>query len=285
MEHLHSRDVHTVLSFGEVVNWHCHTVLRGSFPVCAFSSEVKLSFVPRLDVGVQGSSPSGLSTLFYLLLAATILEEGTTVERGPSSFGSDEFVWKYLSKDMLNGVDQSKERWHLEYACACCVLRTTPLHVCHAPKKFAEKTFVALHQSSKFTKVFSLESFPLYGYLHIVVFVNQSHHILGLLDSGKSLFNCSVCTRWALFQISFRPQQEIQAKLGVGEKSIVGPLSWDYGIYSIHILKGKHPWQHRHFIIYVHTCMCWSFNGRNWMYHQEHMSASKLHDAHMFLVQ
>ena len=32
---------------------------------------------------------------------ATILEEGTTVERGPSGFGSDEFVLKYLSKYII----------------------------------------------------------------------------------------------------------------------------------------------------------------------------------------
>ena len=40
-------------------------------------------------------------------------------------------------------------------------------------------------------------------YLHVVVCANQSHHTSGSLDSGKSLY------RWALFQISFRPQQEI----------------------------------------------------------------------------
>ena len=158
MEHLHSRDVHTVLSFGEVVNWHCHTVLRGSFPVCAFSSGVKLSYVPRLDVGDQGSSPSGLSTLFYLLLAATILEEGTTVERGPSGFGSDEFVWKYLSKDMLNGYrDQSIEGEMTPWVYLCqktCLLHVmchTP-YICAMPQKFTEKTFMALHKSAKFAK-------------------------------------------------------------------------------------------------------------------------------------
>ena len=33
-----------------------------------------------------------------------------------------------------------------------------------------------------------------------------------------------------LFQISFRPQLEIETKLGMGGQSIVGPLSQDYGI-------------------------------------------------------
>ena len=35
---------------------------------------------------------------------------------------------------------------------------------CHAPN-FAEKTFVCSHKTAKFAKVFSLESFPLYGSL------------------------------------------------------------------------------------------------------------------------
>ena len=61
------------------------------FPIRTFSSGVKLSYVPRLDVRV--SFPSGLSnTCFTSLLAATILEEGITVERGPSGFGSDDFT-------------------------------------------------------------------------------------------------------------------------------------------------------------------------------------------------
>ena len=36
-------------------------------------------------------------------------------------------------------------------------------HACHAPKKFVGKTFVVLHKSAKFVKVFSLESFLLYS--------------------------------------------------------------------------------------------------------------------------
>ena len=35
------------------------------------------------------------------------------------------------------------------------------------PQNFVEKTFVDGSQTSKFTKVFSLESFPLYGIDHL----------------------------------------------------------------------------------------------------------------------
>ena len=41
----------------------------------------------------------------------TILCEGITVEGGLSGFGSDEFICKYLSKDMLNDlIDRLKEK-------------------------------------------------------------------------------------------------------------------------------------------------------------------------------
>ena len=49
---------------------------------CHAFSGVKLSYVLRLDVGAQVSFPSGY--LFHLSY--------NTVERGPSGFGSDEFV-------------------------------------------------------------------------------------------------------------------------------------------------------------------------------------------------
>ena len=65
--------------------------------------------------------------------------------------------------------------------------------------------------------------------LHLVVCVNQSHHILKLARQWKFPI-CNACARWALFQISIRPQQEIGEKLGMGGQSIVGPLSRDYGI-------------------------------------------------------
>ena len=61
------------------------------------------------------------------LFTATILKEGTTVERGPSDFGSDQLVLEQ------GHVDQSNERWHLEYACAkysYCVLHATPPNTC-----------------------------------------------------------------------------------------------------------------------------------------------------------
>ena len=56
---------------------------RNGVPTCAFSSGVK---IPRLDLGVWVNSPQAC------LLTATILEEGTTVERGPSDFGCNELV-------------------------------------------------------------------------------------------------------------------------------------------------------------------------------------------------
>ena len=91
-----------------------------------------------------------------------ILKEGTTVERGPSDIGSDELVWKYLSKDM--SIDRAKDdtlSMHVPKVFpTCCVPR---------PQKFAEKTFLALHKSVNFAKVFSLESFPLYGMQNMVV--------------------------------------------------------------------------------------------------------------------
>ena len=54
--------------------------------------------------------------------------------------------------------------------------------------------------------------------MHIVLCVNliQSHHILGLARQWKIPI-CNVCARWALFLINFRPQQEIEAKLGDGQ--------------------------------------------------------------------
>ena len=40
------------------------------------------------------------------------------------------------------------------------------------PPNFAEKTFADSHKSAKFTKVFSLKSFPLYGIPQLVTVVN-----------------------------------------------------------------------------------------------------------------
>ena len=39
---------------------------------------------------------------------------------------------------------------------------------------------------------------------------------------GNSVY--SACTRWALFQINFRPQQEIEAQLGSGQTNHSGAL-------------------------------------------------------------
>ena len=51
---------------------------------------------------------------------------------------------------------------------------------------------------------------------------NQFHYMLRLARQWK-LPICNACTRWALFQISFRPQQEIEAKLGDGRTIHSGP--------------------------------------------------------------
>ena len=75
--------------------------------------------------------------------------------------------------------------------------------------------------------------------LHLVVCVNQSHHILKLARQWKFPI-CNACPRWALFQISFRPQQEIGGgggggggNWGMGGQSIVGPLSRGYGNFEL----------------------------------------------------
>ena len=45
--------------------------------------------------------------------------------------------------------------------------------------------------------------------------VNQSRHRLRLARRWK-IPTCNACAMWVLFQITFRPQQEIKAKLGDG---------------------------------------------------------------------
>ena len=58
--------------------------------------------------------------------------------------------------------------------------------------------------------------------LHLVVCVNQSHYILRLARQWEiPIYNA--CARWAFFQISFRPQQEIEAKLWDGWTVHSGP--------------------------------------------------------------
>ena len=48
------------------------------------------------------------------------------------------------------------------------------------PSNFAEKTFANSHKTAKFAKVFSLESFPLYGIHAITIF-----HFSALVSSSK----------------------------------------------------------------------------------------------------
>ena len=67
--------------------------------------------------------------------------------------------------------------------------------------------------------------------LHLVVHVNKSYHILRLAKWWEIPI-CNAYARWALFQISFRPQQEIEAKLGMGRQSIMGPLLRDYSMLN-----------------------------------------------------
>ena len=63
-------------------------------------------------------------------------------------------------------------------------------------------------------------AFDLYGCYS----TNQSHNMLRL----ARLWKIPVCSKWAVFQINFRPQQEIEINWGVGRQSIVAPLSRDY---------------------------------------------------------
>ena len=58
--------------------------------------------------------------------------------------------------------------------------------------------------------------------LQLVVCVNQSHHNLKLARQWEFPI-CSACARWVLFQINFRPQKEIKAKLGDGQTFHSGP--------------------------------------------------------------
>ena len=69
-------------------------------------------------------------------------------------------VWKYFSKDMLNSC---MIHWR-DNTLIMHVPKMPATYVLHAtPPKFTEKTFMALHKSAKFAKVFSLDSFTLYG--------------------------------------------------------------------------------------------------------------------------
>ena len=53
-------------------------------------------------------------------------------------------------------------------------------------------------------------------------------HILKLVRQREFPIS-SACARWVLFQISFRPQKEVVAKLGEGRTIIMGPFSRHYG--------------------------------------------------------
>ena len=68
--------------------------------------------------------------------------------------------------------------------------------------------------------------------LHLVVCVNQSHHILRLARQWKFPI-CNAYTRWALFQISFRPQQEIGGKWGDLRETTVYTLDDNYKYMSV----------------------------------------------------
>ena len=59
--------------------------------------------------------------------------------------------------------------------------------------------------------------------VQFVVCVNQSHHILKLARQCEFPIFENICTRRALFQIRFRPQKEIKARLGDGRIIHSGP--------------------------------------------------------------
>ena len=115
-------------------------------------------------VGVRVSSPQAC------LLTATILEEGTTIERaGPSDFGSDELVWKYLSKDMsIDCREDGTLSTHVPKFL---------LHVaCHTPKIHGEN-FRGTTQICKIRESFLPRKFPAIRYF------------CGLVQNFKSLYS------------------------------------------------------------------------------------------------
>ena len=133
---------------GEVANWCYHTVLRspfsdfiGSEALYAWMSECQafpsmlqacLMLVSLLCWRLQHSKKVHLSKGDQQALVAIALSES---------------IW---NKNMLNGRS-IKERtpWVCMRQKVSAV--SYPFHVCHAPKKFTEKTFVALHKSAKFS--------------------------------------------------------------------------------------------------------------------------------------
>ena len=140
VETYHGRVFQRSIRVRKVVNWHCHTVLRGPF-----SDPCLLLVLGRAWIrSVSGCLP--LKLVCWQLRYS---------KKEQLSKGPDHQTLVVMS---LWHVNRSKGRWHLEYACA-----KTSCRVLHAtlPKiRGSEKTFVALHKSMKFAKVFSLESFP-----------------------------------------------------------------------------------------------------------------------------
>ena len=81
------------------------------------------------------------------------LEEGLIVDRRLSGFGRVELVnWKYFNGNItINNSTSIRAKLHY----------TAPTIIMPRPQKFAKKTFTDGRKSTKFAKVFSLESFPL----------------------------------------------------------------------------------------------------------------------------
>ena len=65
------------------------------------------------------------------------------------------------------------------------------------PPNFAEKTFVNSHKTSKFTKVLSLKSFPLYGSSVMHVWSNYANQ--DQTEWPTILQRVYVRTRWSIF--------------------------------------------------------------------------------------
>ena len=145
-EHLHGWDVHTVLSFSdklvrEVVNWRCHTILHGPFsdPCLLLRSEAFICSALGCQVS-RCLPPSGLSNLFQASVAMSLSKS----------------TWARTC--WTGSIDRRRDDTLSTHAPAACYI-PHPFHVCHAPKKFAEKTFVALHKSAKFIS-FLPQKFP-----------------------------------------------------------------------------------------------------------------------------
>ena len=89
---------------------------------------------------------------------------------------SGKLLRKKLSR-IVEKYDFHGENFHGLLACAAPKDAT--------PQNFAEKTFTNSHKTTKFAKVFSLESFPLYGTYLERYYTLTSHGGLTIVDEAR----------------------------------------------------------------------------------------------------